>query len=189
MIRWPGAAAAARCRDALLVLSLTALAAAPASAQEGTARVSLGTVMPGLRVAVAHGDRTEELCAPLCSLEVPWGSRIRAGFARDGAGPDWTEELRVDQNLRLDVRLGDRSLLRGAGHALLIATGVLLLASAIVGIATEPTPPDLGWFGPSHGLVFAGIAGAIVLVFGVPGVALALGYERDAPTILPVPEG
>ncbi|WP_236517790.1 hypothetical protein [Sandaracinus amylolyticus] len=154
------------------------------SAQDVT--VSRGVVLPGYEVVVAPREGAPRtLCEPSCELSLPRGE-VRLGWRR-GDAIEWQRDVHLTNDLRVDLRLEDRSLLRGTGHALLIAAGVLLGAVAIVGIATEPQPPDYGWFGDRHGLVFAGIAGGVVIALGVPGIALSLVFERDEPALELVP--
>ena len=156
-----------------------------ASSQRAT--ISRGVVVPGYELAVApRGGAPLTLCAPDCELTLPRGE-VRLGWRRHGE-IEWQRDLFLDRDLRVDVRVQDFSALRGAGHALLIAAGVLIGATAIVGIATEPEPPDHGWFGQRHGLAFAAITGGIVLALGVPGIALSLLFEQDAPGLELVPE-
>ncbi|WP_157070363.1 hypothetical protein [Sandaracinus amylolyticus] len=163
-----------------------AIFVAPSIAAAQDVTVSRGLVLPGYEVVVAPRDGAPRtLCEPSCELALPRGE-VRLGWRRDDV-IEWQREVLLAHDLRVDLRLEDRSLLRGTGHALLIAAGVLLGAAAIVGIATEPQPPDYGWFGDRHGLVFAGIAGGVVLALGVPGVALSLVFEQDAPGLDLVP--
>lgn len=161
---------------------------ATATPERGVVTLTRGDAPPGFALAVATaGDpETRVLCEPECALSVAAGAEVRVGMRR-GDAVEWQHHLVAERDLRLDVRLVDRSALRGAGYALIVATGALLLATAIVGVATEPTPPELGWFGGDHALVFAGIAGGIVVALGVPGVALALAFERDDPAVEIVP--
>nr|MDQ3031458.1 hypothetical protein [Myxococcota bacterium] len=150
--------------------------------------ISRGIAPPGYAIAVEpRGGEARVLCEPDCELSVPPRTELRVGHRR-GAGIEWTGDLRVDRDLRLDVRIQDHSAIRGFAYALLIVAGVLVGATAIVGIATEPEPPELGWFGGNHALVFAGIAGGIVIALGVPGVGIALAFERDTPALEIVPE-
>jgi hypothetical protein len=164
---------------------------APASSETAareTASVERGVAPAGFALVVQpEGGEPRVLCEPECELDVPVGP-TRFGWRRGGRAVEWQRELLLDVDVRLDVRHEDRALLRGAGHALLVATGVLLMAVAVVGIATEPTPPDHGWFAERHGLVFAAIAGGIVLGIGGPGIGLAVAFERDAPVLEVVPE-
>lgn len=186
-----------RMTASVLAIALLAVAA-PVRAQEAMmshpveprAAVRQGTLLPGRWIAVRrHEAEIELLCAPDCELSVPPGSAIDVGWALPGRDIDWTTSLVVPEGgLRLDARIEDRSTLRNIAYAVLVVGAVLLGATAIVGIATEPEAPEMGWFGSYHSLVFAGIAGVIVLAFGVPGVGLALGFERDAPVIEALPE-
>lgn len=161
------------------------LLATPCAAQDAT--ISRGVSVPGYEIVVAPREGAPRtLCDPDCELVLPRGD-VRLGWRR-GAAIEWQRDLLLDRDVRVDVRIQDLSLLRGAGYALLVTAAVLLGATAIVGIATEPTPPDHGWFGEQHGLVFAGIAGGIVLAFGGPGVGLALAFQHDAPGLDVVPE-
>jgi hypothetical protein len=149
--------------------------------------VSVGRVIPGYAVAVAPAEGAPHtMCEPSCELVLPRGE-VAIGWRRDDRPIEWQRTISLVDDLRLDVRLEDRSALRHAGYGLLIAGGLLLAASAIVASPPPPTRPENGWFGERHGLVFAGIAGGIVIAFGVSGVALALVFERDAPAIDAVP--
>ncbi len=78
---------------------------------------------------------------------------------------------------------------RGPALALLTTAGVLALAAGIVDLVSTPAAPDVGWFGPNHGLVFAAMASGTLLAFGVPGATLAIGFARDAPIVRAVPLG
>lgn len=178
------------CVGALALVVASAVTIAPAArAQEAGATVTRGIAPPGWAIVVEPaGSEPRVLCEPACELTLPRTTALRAGVRRRGA-IEWVSDIVLDRDLRLDVRLEDRGDLRGFGHALLVTTGVLLLATAIVGIATEPQAPELGWFGPNHALVFAGIAGGIVLALGAPGVGLSLAFERPIPTFEAVPEG
>lgn len=166
-----------------------AVASAPiARAQERDATLRAGVALPGHAIVVQHGSgEPRVLCEPDCALTLARDAALRVGFRHDDR-IEWRQELRLERDLRLDVRLADHSDVRAVAYALLVTAGALLLATAIVGIATEPEPPDHGWFGANHALVFAGIAGGIVLAFGVPGVGIALAFERDTPTLEVVPE-
>lgn len=165
-------------------MALTLLAT-PCAAQDAT--ISRGVSLPGYEVVVAPREGAPRtLCAPECELVLPRGE-VRLGWRRGGT-IEWRRDLLLDRDVRVDVRMEDRSLLRGVGHALLVTAAILLGATAVIGIATEPEPPDYGWFGDQHGLVFAAIAGGIGLALGIPGVALSLAFEADAPGLEVVPE-
>lgn len=174
---------------ALGIVLAGAVAIAPVvRAQERGPTISRGIAPPGYAIAVEpRGGEARVLCEPDCELTLPPRTDVRVGFRR-GDAIEWATELRIERDLRLDVRIQDHSDIRGAAYALLVAAGVLLAATAIVGIATEPEPPELGWFGDRHGLVFAAIAGGIVLALGVPGVGIALAFERNTPALEMVPE-
>jgi len=155
-----------------------------ASAQ---ARVHSGSTPPGYAIVVAPvAGAPVTLCADDCTLELP-GGETRVGWRRADREIEWQTTLALTEELRIDIVLEDRSAYRTVAYSLLAAAGILLAATAIVGIATEPERPDMGWFGERHGLVFAGIAGGVVLAFGVPGVALAVAFESDAPAVRAVP--
>ena len=150
-------------------------------------RIVQGQTIPGYWVALG-GRAGGVLCAPHCELTAHSGDRVEVGLARDDADVAWQLSLELDHHdWRIDIVLEDRSAYRTVADSLLAAAGILLAATAIVGIATEPERPDMGWFGERHGLVFAGIAGGVVLAFGVPGVALAVAFESDAPAVRAVP--
>jgi hypothetical protein len=176
-------------RVLLAAIVASSMTVAPvARAQEREVTVAQGIAPGGYSIAVAPrgGGEPRVLCEPECALALPRATELRLGVRR-GGDIEWVRDVVLDGDLRLDVRLEDRSALRQLGYALLIATGALLLATAIVGVVTEPQAPDHGWFGGNHALVFAGIAGGIVLAFGAPGVGFALAFERDAPALDVVP--
>jgi hypothetical protein len=161
--------------------------ASNARADEGVARLTQGQVPAGYAVVIqTESDEQQVLCEPDCVLEYPSSSRVRVGWRR-GDEIEWRLERELERDLRLDIRLDDHSEIRGLAYGLLVSTGILLAAAAIVGIATEPQAPELGWFGPNHALAFAGIAGGIVIALGVPGVGLALAFERETPVLENVP--
>lgn len=157
--------------------------AAPARAEEP--RIVAGEVLPGWAIAVAPADGVPRvLCEPSCEVALPVGP-TRIGWRREDREIEWQQTIVLDRDLRVDLRFVDRAAQRHAGYGLLVAAGVLLAATAIVGIATEPRPPETGRFGSRHALVFAGIAGGVVVAFGAPSVALA--FERDPPGLEIVP--
>lgn len=154
--------------------------------ERGEVRVEGGSAPAGFEIVVAPiAGVPVTLGASGGSLELPRGE-TRLGWRR-GDQVEWQSTISLLDDLRIDVVIADHSGFRTLAYALIVAGGVLLAATAVVGIATEPEPPDVGWFGDQHGLVFAGIAGGIVLAFGIPGVGLALAFERDAPAIRTVP--
>ncbi len=164
-----------------------ALIASSARADEIHSRLMQGRVPAGYAIVIeAESGEQQVLCEPDCVLEYPASSRVRVGL-RSEEEIEWRLERELERDLRLDVRLDDHAEIRGFAYGLLVSAGVLLAATAIVGVATEPQPPELGWFGPNHALVFAGIAGGIVLALGVPGVGLALAFERETPVLEDVP--
>ncbi len=171
-----------------------ALWAAAAWLSAGRARaldphtVTAGEGLAGHAVVLDDGGLERTLCAPECTLSLE-GGPLRIGLRRGDDGLVWTGTERLETDLRLDVVLEDRSLLRGLGHALLTTAGVLALAAGIVGLVSAPAAPDVGWFGPNHGLVFAGLASGLLVGFGIPGAALALGFAHDAPAVRAVPLG
>lgn len=160
-----------------------ALVSSSAHADESDVRLSQGRVPAGYALVIeAEDGERAVLCESECVLPYRAETRVRVGLRRDDE-IEWRLEERLEHDLRLDVSLDDHAELRGLAYGLLVTAGVLLAGSAIVGIATEPQPPELGWFGPYHALAFAGIAGGIVIAFGVPGVGLALAFERETPII------
>lgn len=149
--------------------------------------VRAGRAPPGYAIAIATPDGMPRvLCEPACELAMPRGE-ARIGWRREGGEIEWQRALEIEGDLRLDVRLEDRSVYRSLGYGIIIAGALLIAATAILGIATEPQPPELGWFGPQHGLAFAAIAGGILLAFGIPGVVLSLVNERDTPALDAIP--
>lgn len=118
------------------------------------------------------------LCRPECELTLP-PARYRAGFRVRNGDLQSAHEIQLTQAIELGVRKEDRSSVRNLGYALLVSTGAMLAATAVVGIATEPFGPTTDWRGEQQGLLFAGISVGIVLLVGVPGTILSLEAESD----------